>query len=1191
MALPLGQPGKIITFYSYKGGTGRSMAVANIACLLAKRLARTAQRVLVLDWDLEAPGLHRFFAAKSELPEYKAQPGVMNYFHKLRELLISFPAVYDDVKGPQGWRVLDQKLPLDEYLIPNVISGVDFMRAGRLDSEYPKLVGSFDWIEFFERYKAAILAFREVLATKFAYTLVDSRSGLTDVSGICTTLLPEKLVGVFTPNCQSLYGLVDLVEQAIEYRSKSDDFRPLSVFPLPSRVENAEKDLREQWRSDYQDQFERLFRRVHETERCDLTAYFDAVVLPHVSYYAYGENIAVLQERSDAISLSAAYQRFFERMIDPDFAWETHIDKEPEPIPSLSPVRRATKQYDAFLSYALEDVDFVSAVDSQLRTHGVSTFFVLRDLQPGENWAETISTAMSESEAIVVFVGPTGDGPWQDQESLAALENCARDTSRRIIPVLLPPTPSSNKGRLPNFLRNVRSVDFRTGPQDEDALENLIWALTGERPKLKKKVSQLRPASLLAAVVLTAVLVSGPLVSFLGNRTLSSGVYRAIDELRAIQIVPGQVASLPDLQKLEKLRQELQILSAYQREGVPLRLRWGLYVGNGIYPAAREAYFRRFNDLLFAETQKRVVDNLLALPESAPPNAPNDAYEKTYNELKAYLITTSFHDKSTKEFLTPVLMSHWVADRDIDKNRKDLAASQFDFYSTELVKENPFSSGNSPSIILHTQAYLNGFAGIDRYYVQLLGKASQNVRDITFNQEYPGSIDVIVSIHNVKGAFTRDGYQFVQDALKNPSLYLGEEEWVLGKSVAQGLDPAVVRQKLTERYDQDFVNEWNTVLKTSYVAAYSGFPDADQKLTKITGINSPLLLLFRFVSYNVDLAPADVKEPFAPVQAVEPPAPPDKPPDVLITPKMQGYVKALAALNAGIHSIAQSPGAPDPSLLAQVSRAQSSASSAVAALIAAIPVDNSQPFGNEKQIRRLLEEPITALDAPVKAGPLKAAGAVAGGFCSQMKGLYPFDPTSSKEMPVDQLYSLLAGDEWKKLNEAVKAFVMKVGSGYVANRTATSKPSPEFLRFLGKISALGEVMYPNGSAPAHFSYSLKQLPSNLEGVEVTIGSEKLSGAGAQKTFVWTGAAENIDVSKNGDTLDSASGPWAVFHFVARANHVTYNNLEWVIEKNGRPVKLSNGKIKSYDYQLQIAGPANPFFDLPGLRCVSQIAGK
>jgi hypothetical protein len=117
------------------------------------------------------------------------------------------------------------------------------------------------------------------------------------------------------------------------------------------------------------------------------------------------------------------------------------------------------------------------------------------------------------------------------------------------------------------------------------------------------------------------------------------------------------------------------------------------------------------------------------------------------------------------------------------------------------------------------------------------------------------------------------------------------------------------------------------------------------------------------------------------------------------------------------------------------------------------------------------------------------------------------------------------------------------------------------------------------------------MPSNLEGVEVKIGNEKLAGAGAQKTFVWTGASDNVDVAtRSGDPLDSFSGPWAVFKFVARARQLGGGKLEWVSETNGRTVMLPNGKQKSYDYQLQVSGSANPFFDLQGMRCVSQVAG-
>ena len=47
--------GQTITYYSYKGGVGRSMALVNIACLAAKE----GKKILLIDCDLEAPGLHR----------------------------------------------------------------------------------------------------------------------------------------------------------------------------------------------------------------------------------------------------------------------------------------------------------------------------------------------------------------------------------------------------------------------------------------------------------------------------------------------------------------------------------------------------------------------------------------------------------------------------------------------------------------------------------------------------------------------------------------------------------------------------------------------------------------------------------------------------------------------------------------------------------------------------------------------------------------------------------------------------------------------------------------------------------------------------------------------------------------------------------------------------------------------------
>ena len=66
--------GQVVTFYSYKGGTGRTMALANVAWILAA----AGKRVLVADWDLEAPGLHKFFRPFLDIDTVADAKGVID---------------------------------------------------------------------------------------------------------------------------------------------------------------------------------------------------------------------------------------------------------------------------------------------------------------------------------------------------------------------------------------------------------------------------------------------------------------------------------------------------------------------------------------------------------------------------------------------------------------------------------------------------------------------------------------------------------------------------------------------------------------------------------------------------------------------------------------------------------------------------------------------------------------------------------------------------------------------------------------------------------------------------------------------------------------------------------------------------------------------------------------------------------
>ena len=124
-------------------------------------------------------------------------------------------------------------------------------------------------------------------------------------------------------------------------------------------------------------------------------------MLPHVPYYAYGENIAVLEERKDAISLSAAYERFFARLVDSDFAWEKPRPLQETQAAALDPTHagKTEAKYDVFLLYAASDVAAVERLDARLREYGMKSFFSKRDLLPGQDSSESLSAAWTPARA------------------------------------------------------------------------------------------------------------------------------------------------------------------------------------------------------------------------------------------------------------------------------------------------------------------------------------------------------------------------------------------------------------------------------------------------------------------------------------------------------------------------------------------------------------------------------------------------------------------------------------------------------------------------------------------------------------------------------------------------------------------------------------------------------------------------
>ena len=340
--------GQIITFYSYKGGTGRSMALANIACILAKQQSASGGKgVLMIDWDLEAPGLHRYFGDRltttrlgieglDRKEAHNSMPGLIDLFYEFDKQLGS-STIDGSATSEQAAREAIGRVKLSDFVISTTINGLSLLKAGRFASpdpnEYSERVNKFNWENLFKKSPHLMRVFAETLAKQYAYVLIDSRTGVTDISGITTTLLPEKLVVVFTPNLQSLKGGLELIRKATEYRKDSVDLRRLTVFPLVSRVEMTEDRLRHEWRvgttehDGYEPEFEKTLSEVYG-EKIKLKKYFDDLQIQHIPQYAYGEQVAVLVEKtSDKFSLRRSYQTFAAKLVKPQAPWEGEIEE------------------------------------------------------------------------------------------------------------------------------------------------------------------------------------------------------------------------------------------------------------------------------------------------------------------------------------------------------------------------------------------------------------------------------------------------------------------------------------------------------------------------------------------------------------------------------------------------------------------------------------------------------------------------------------------------------------------------------------------------------------------------------------------------------------------------------------------------------------------------------------------------
>lgn len=298
----------VITFYSFKGGLGRSMALANVAEILYRR----GLRVLMIDWDLEAPGLDQFFRS------------VVDYEIREHSGLIDLLVAYKTWSSKPGGELIELPPTIADYvqdIYPPSERGARLMllSAGRRDEEYfnryTERVKKFDWEDFYRNWEGEryIEWTRHQMEDIADVILIDSRTGITEMGNVCIHHLADLVVAFTSASRQSLEGtarVLETLEDPHIRRLRAE--RPLETIVIPARVEDkAELASYNTFKQEFSELFDQYCpKRWHEETQQVL---WD-LKIPYVPLYAFEELVAIRQKGTEHESdlLEEAFRRQLE---------------------------------------------------------------------------------------------------------------------------------------------------------------------------------------------------------------------------------------------------------------------------------------------------------------------------------------------------------------------------------------------------------------------------------------------------------------------------------------------------------------------------------------------------------------------------------------------------------------------------------------------------------------------------------------------------------------------------------------------------------------------------------------------------------------------------------------------------------------------------------------------------------------
>ena len=173
------------------------------------------------------------------------------------------------------------------------------MKAGLQDKSYVQRMQALNWDTLYSNHDLGnfLEELREDWKQSFDFVLIDSRTGITDIGGICTIQLPDILMLLLTANDQSLNGSLEVLERIQEAKARFPfDRAKLLVAPIVSRFERrVEYDLADFWLKRFADLFPPI---INDWAHKDISAMdlLNYIRIPYIPYWSFGEKLPVIEK-------------------------------------------------------------------------------------------------------------------------------------------------------------------------------------------------------------------------------------------------------------------------------------------------------------------------------------------------------------------------------------------------------------------------------------------------------------------------------------------------------------------------------------------------------------------------------------------------------------------------------------------------------------------------------------------------------------------------------------------------------------------------------------------------------------------------------------------------------------------------------------------------------------------------------